>query len=238
MSDSIPFTDSNPPQSDVALVQSILQGDVQALERMMRQHNRRLFRVARGILRDDADAEDAVQEGYIQAHRALAGFRGEARLSTWLTRIIVNQALERRRRRTRAPSPSGDGSAPEPQDEVLAETPESLALRGELRRLIEASIDGLPEAHRSVFILRAVEGLSIEETALSLGISRANTKTRFLRARAQLREALGNRLGPLLEDVFSFDGSRCDRLVAGVFRRLGLAAPSLPDPAETLFRIS
>lgn len=219
------------PVADAALVSRILAGDALAFERMMRQHNRRLFRVARSILRDDAEAEDAVQEGYIEAHRALAGFRGEAKLSTWLTRIIVNQALARRRRRNIPAATEeeletlaeGDGDAP-------PETPETLAMRGELRRLIEASIDGLPDAYRTVFMLRAVEGLSVEETAATLGISSGNTKVRFLRARGQLRTTLGARLGPLLEDVFAFDGARCDRIVAQVCARLGLPAPSLTAP--------
>ena len=215
--------------ADAALVSRILAGDALAFEQLMRQHNRRLFRVARSILRDDAEAEDAVQDGYIEAHRALAGFRGEARLSTWLTRVIVNQALARRRRRNMPTATEqeietaagGDGDVP-------PETPETLAMRSELRRLIEASIDGLPDAYRSVFMLRAVEGLSVEETAATLGISTGNTKVRFLRARGQLRTALGARLGPLLEDVFAFNGERCDRIVARVFARLGLPAPSFP----------
>ena len=237
MSTSILPAESGAPSPDAVLVCSILAGDVHAFEHMMRQHNRRLFRVACSILRDDTEAEDAVQEGYILAYRAMAGFRGDARLSTWLTRIIVNQALERRRRgRVRAETVSEIEALPEDAGDELAETPEVLAMRSELRRLIETSIDGLPEAHRTVFILRAVEGLSVEETAVSLGISQANTKTRFLRARAQLRQVLGQRLGPLLEDVFSFDGSRCDRIVARVCARLGLAATVLPDAGELLSR--
>ncbi|HJV28827.1 MAG TPA: RNA polymerase sigma factor [Aromatoleum sp.] len=222
------------PGTDTALVDRILAGDVLAFERMMRLHNRRLFRVARSILRDDAEAEDAVQDGYIEAHRALAGFRGEAKLSTWLTRIIVNQALARRRRPHMPVATEeeldtlakGDGDVP-------PETPETLAMRAELRRLIEASIDGLPDAYRTVFMLRAVEGLSVEETAATLGISSGNTKVRFLRARGQLRNALGARLGSLLEDVFAFDGARCDRIVAQVCARLGLPAPSLPAVGES-----
>lgn len=223
--------------SDAALACSIVAGEPGAFERLMRQHNRRLFRVARSILRDDAEAEDALQEGYIKAHRAMAGFRGDARLSTWLTRIIVNQALESKRRRPVEPvehaagepvTESSFGSAPE--------TPETLAMRNDLRRLIEHAIDDLPDNYRHVFMLRAVEGLSVDETAASLGISEANTKVRLLRARSRLRESLGQRLGPLLENVFAFDGQRCDRIVARVCARLGLPAPAvsgqvaLPSP--------
>jgi RNA polymerase sigma-70 factor (ECF subfamily) len=220
-------------EPDTALVSRILAGDALAFERLMREHNRRLFRVARSILRDDAEAEDVLQEGYIRAHRALGGFRGESRLSTWLTRIVVNQALERRRSRPLAGAADADAdSLVEQGSGSLPETPETLAMRGELRRLIEASIDGLPETHRSVFILRAVEGLSVEETAASLGISQANTKVRFLRARGLLRDSLGQHLGPLIEDVFAFEGGRCDRVVAAVLARLGLSSRMLPASGE------
>lgn len=221
---------------DAALVASILAGETQAFERLMRIHNRRLFRAARSILHDDDEAEDAVQEGYIRAFGALAGFRGEARLSTWLTRIVVNQALQRQRQR-HLPM-TVDGGCDEPivrTGDTLPETPESEAMRSELRRLVEASIDGLPSSYRSVFMLRAVEGLSVEETSASLGISEASTKIRFLRARQQLRQALGRRLGPLLEDVFTFAGGRCDRIVARVHARLGLAGPRVPVSGEFPF---
>lgn len=223
------------PVSDAALAHSIVTGEAGAFERLMRQHNRRLFRVARSILRDDAEAEDALQEGYIKAHRAMAGFRGDARLSTWLTRIIVNQALERRQRFHNASDAQAEGEAViEIGVEGVPETPETLAMRNDLRRLIEHSIDDLPEAYRSVFILRAVEGLSVEETAASLGISETNTKVRLLRARARLRESLGQRLGPLLENVFAFDGHRCDRIVSRVCARLGLPTVTVSGPGTLL----
>lgn len=213
--------------SDAALACSIVAGEPGAFERLMREHNRRLFRVARSILRDDAEAEDALQEGYIKAHRAMAGFRGDARLSTWLTRIIVNQALEcRRRRPVEAAEQAGDEPVTDSTFGSTPETPETLAVRHDLQRLIERAIDDLPDNYRSVFMLRAVEGLSVEETAASLGISGGSTKVRLLRARSLLRESLGQRLGPLLEDVFAFDGQRCDRIVAQVCARLGLPAPA------------
>lgn len=225
MKNTIPGQGSPTPSADAMVVAGILQGDARALERLMRENNRRLFRVARSILRDDSEAEEAVQDGYIHAYQAMSRFRGDSRLSTWLTRIIVNQALERKRRQHLP-------AAPEDQAERLAgppaETPESLAMRSELLRLIEAAIDALPASYRSVFMLRAVEGLSVEETALALGISQANTKTRFLRARAQLRESLGQQLGPLIENVFAFDGGRCDRIVERVLARLGLVLPPFP----------
>jgi RNA polymerase sigma-70 factor (ECF subfamily) len=208
------------------LARQVMGGDAKALEQLMRTHNRRLFRVARSILGNDAEAEDALQEGYIRAYRKMASFRGQASLSTWLTRIVVNQALEGRRRRRHAPEIDGDIEEIADTAEI-GETPESLAMRSQLRSLIETSIDGLPETYRTVFIMRAVEGLSVEETADALGISEANTKTRFLRARALLRDALGHRIGPVLENVFAFDGGRCDRIVAHVLARLGLSVSPL-----------
>lgn len=227
--------------SDAALACSIVAGEPGAFEQLMRQHNRRLFRVARSILRDDAEAEDALQEGYIKAHSAMAGFRGDARLSTWLTRIIVNQALESRRRRPVEPAEHVTGEpATESRFGSAPETPETLAMRNDLRRLIEHAVDELPDNYRHVFMLRAVEGLSVAETATSLGISEVNTKVRLLRARALLRESLGQHLGPLLENVFAFDGQRCDRIVAHVCARLGLPAPAVSGqvalPSPTLPR--
>lgn len=223
MSTSTLSAEYDPRVSDLALARRVAAGDAGAFECVMRRHNRRLFRVARSILQDDAEAEDALQDGYIQAHRAMADFRGDASLSTWLTRIIVNQALARRRRRPVAESGADDAEALVAEGaDTRPETPETLAMRSELRRLIEASIDGLPEAYRTVFMLRAVEGLSVEETAAALGISAANTKVRLLRARARLRDALGRHLGPLVEDVFAFNGRRCDRIVERVLTRLGL----------------
>lgn len=223
---------ANPPaESQAALVAAILAGQPQAFERLMRQHNRRLFRVARSIVGNDGAAEDVVQEGYVQAYRALPGFRGEARLSTWLTRIIVNLALSHRRRfdplDDSSPLETGEAerlAAPEPARR--ADSPEAVLLRSELRQLIEQAIDALPAPYRSVFVLRAIEEMSVEETASVLGISPGNTKVRFLRARQQLRSALGQQLGVLLDELFSFDGARCDRIVSRVAIRLGLPCPA------------
>lgn len=227
-----PSASPHAPHSDTALVAGIVAGDMTAFESMMRQNNRRLFRVARSILRDDSEAEEAVQDGYVQAFRTLDRFRGEARLSTWLTRIVVNQALERsRRRKLPHAGPADEARLAEAAPDGVAETPETLAMRAELRRVVEVAIDGLDDAYRSVFMLRAVEGLSVAETADALGISEANAKVRYLRARNRLRSALGQRLGPLIESVFSFDGRRCDRLVTGVLSRLGLDAPACVAPA-------
>lgn len=214
-------------ETDATLISAVLAGDNNAFQRIMRINNRRLFRVARSIVRNDADAEDVVQEGYISAFGALHDFRGDASLSTWLTRIVVNGALQRVRRKQPVNSTSFDVDNPDDSStlhvsDVMQETPESLTLRAELRRLMEQSVDCLPEGYREVFILRLVEGLNIDETATCLGISRPLVKTRLLRARRLLQESMGSKIGPLLEDVFAFDGARCDRLVINVCTRLGI----------------
>ena len=201
---------------DAELCERVRRGDKGAFEQLMRRHNRTLFRTARAILRDDAEAEEAVQDAYLQAYRALADFRGEAKLSTWLTRIAANEALARRRKHVRrdalAPVVGLDGAA----QACTRDGPRDLAERGELRRLIEASIDRLPEALRSVFVLRAVENLSVEETAAALGIRPPTVRSRFFRARSRLRTALSGDIDVTLDDAFSFAGARCDRIVAGV----------------------
>jgi RNA polymerase sigma-70 factor (ECF subfamily) len=191
----------------------------------MRRHNRTLFRTARAILRDDAEAEDAVQEAYLHAHRALATFRGDARLSTWLVRIVANEALGRLRKRTRR----ADVLPLSPVEEIPAmrteDGPESAAQRAAMRRLLEKRIDALPETYRAVFVLRALEELSVEETAAALGIAQATVRTRFFRARSQLREALSREIDLAYDDAFSFAGERCDRVVARVLA--GLSADAI-----------
>ena len=219
-------TDLPPPatlNSDSTLIADVLARQPGAFERVMRLHNRRLFRAARSILRDDSEAEEAVQEGYISAYHALAGFKGQSSLSTWLTRIVVNKALARRR----GHAAQGEVCAAPPDEAHTSptESPEAQAMRGELRRLIEASVDALPEQSRSVFMLRAVEEMSVAETAASLCMSEAAVKTALFRARRQLRDRIGDAVGPAIDEFFAFDGARCDRLVEAVRRRLGLAPP-------------
>ena len=202
--------------SDLDLVGRIRAGDMQAMEAMMRKHNRLLFRTARAILLDDAEAEDAVQEAYLQAYRALDRFRGESKLSTWLVRIAANEALMRRRRRASRGEviPISEGAID------MKPGPENEAMRGEVGRLIEAKIDALPEGYRTVFMLRAVQELSVEETAAILGMPEATVRTRFFRARGLLRESLARDVDIAMQDAFAFDGARCDRVVARVLERL------------------
>ena len=226
--------DSRPPTRPVTQDASSPKGggvDRAAFEALMRRHNRRLFRTARAILRDDAAAEDALQDAYVAAFRGLAGFRGEAEPSTWLTRIVVNQALQllRRSGRERIVVPidgSGrDGDDGDDRIEAIAGespdgTPEDAMLRTELRKLIERGIDDLPEAFRTVFVLREVEELSVEETARCLDLAEATVRTRLFRAKARLRESIARELDVASREVFAFDGERCDRIVAAVLRRI------------------
>jgi RNA polymerase sigma-70 factor (ECF subfamily) len=210
---------------DNGLIAQAAAGDARAFEALMRRYNRMLFRTARAILRDDAEAEDALQEAYLQAYRSLASFRAEAKLSTWLARIVANEALMRRRKQTRRadilPMQSADSAEVEQVMETDSDNaPDMRAARGEMRRLLEAQIDALPETYRTVFMLRAVEELSAEETAAVLEIPAATVRTRLFRARSLLREALAQKIDLACEDAFSFAGERCDRVVAGVLARL------------------
>lgn len=214
--------------SDAELAQRIAGHDERAFELLMRRHNQSLYRTARSILKDDAEAEDAVQNAYLQAYRAIGKFRGESALSTWLTRIVVNEAIaksRKNRRRAEVIRLSGETEFEIDASEVnmnpgLNESPELAAMRTQARQLIEHSIDALPDAFRTVFMLRAVEEMSGEEVAACLGIPEATVRTRFFRARGLLREALSREIDFALEGAFSFDGARCDRIVAGVLLSL------------------
>jgi RNA polymerase sigma-70 factor, ECF subfamily len=203
--------------TDTELIARILSGDLRALETLMRLHNRTLYRTARAILRDDAEAEDAVQETYLQAYRKLGTFRGDSKLSTWLVRIAANEALMRRRRN------------PRPADVVEQETasdapgPQENAERSEARRLLETHIDALPDGYRSVFVLRAVEEFSVEETAAALAIPQATVRSRYFRARGLLRAWMADDLDAAPGDAFAFAGVRCDRIVRTVLTVLTVA---------------
>ena len=196
---------------DPELVERIRGGDMRAMETLMRRHNRVLYRTARAILRDDAEAEDAVQEAYLQAYRSLATFRGESKLSTWLVRIAANEALMRRRRNIRM----AEVVSLDPAIQAQEDHGDSM-----LRRILEKRIDALPDEYRAVFVLRALEELSVEETAAALGISEATVRTRYFRARGLLRESLARDVDRTLEEAFAFDGERCDRMVARVLERI------------------
>ncbi|MGH8457021.1 MAG: RNA polymerase sigma factor [Stenotrophobium sp.] len=214
--------------SDAELARQIVAGDRDALTLLMRRNNQPLYRTARSILKDDAEAEDAVQEAYIHAYRAMDKFRDDAKLSTWLVRIVVNEALGRLRKRSRRAEViqlddntlQGICAGELNMSESTPEQPERSALRAETRRLLEAKIDQLPDAFRTVFVLRALEEMTVDEAAVCLGIPAATVRTRYFRAKGLLREALAREIDFSLEDAFSFAGERCDRIVAGVLDRL------------------
>jgi RNA polymerase sigma-70 factor (ECF subfamily) len=199
----------------------------QAFQEIMRRNNRRLFRAARGILGSDWEAEEVVQDAYVKGFRALESFRQEAQLGTWLTRIVINEAQGRLRgRREHLPLSELDGTA---MGEIIQfpgggphTDPERETALSEIRSLLEQAIETLPAPFREVFVLRQVEGLSVEETAHVLSLPPETVKTRLHRARMRLRRALQDRLAPALKDTFPFEGERCRRLTAAVLRRLGL----------------
>lgn len=223
------------PSGDAELVQCIAQGDRRALVSLMRRYNQRLYRVARGILRNEADAEEAVQETFFLAFGAMAKFRGDSSLATWLTRIVVNESTRRLRKTKRLSTwmefeddlePFDDGSR-EGYNGTRPEQPEQAMARLEIRRLIEAKIDALPSEFRTVFIMRAVEDLPVDEVAECLSIPASTVRTRYFRAKGLLRKMLAQEVGDGIEDAFSFAGDRCDRIVEGVLARLAkvLAPP-------------
>jgi RNA polymerase sigma-70 factor (ECF subfamily) len=217
-----------PPEiDDGALARRVLAGDHAAFELLMRRHNRRLYRVARAMLRNDAEAEDALQDAYLAAYQSLASFRGEASLATWLSRVVTNQCLARMRREKRRDNivPMVPLGGPGEQEHAAmpsepSDTPDRALVRAELRAVLERKLDELPEAFRTVFVLRCVEELSVEETAKCLDIPEATVRSRHFRARSMLRESLAQEIDIAERDVFSFDGSRCDRIVAGVLEKI------------------
>lgn len=222
----MPAAPNHPLQqlSDLAIVQRARSGDEAAFELIMRRHNRMLFRAARGIVDDGAEAQDVVQEAYLRAFTRLDSFRAEAALGTWLTRIAVNAALDAMRSKGRVVYLEDQAvpmqTDPLTQPAPAGETPDALAQQAQLRGILESAITRLPPIYRSVFILRAVEELSVEATAESLGVSTDVVKTRFLRARALLRDTLGAQVEAHTVEAFAFAGARCDGVVANVLDEL------------------
>lgn len=220
--------------TDLEIARRVAAGDLAAFVLLMRRCNRPMFRAARAILGNDADAEEAVQEAYLLAYRAIGAFRGNAKLSTWLVRIVANEALARRRKDQRramvVPIRSGleEEALNAEVDMPSPDGPQERAGRAEMRRVLEAKIDALPEEFRAVFVLRALEELSVEETAAALGIPASTVRTRFFRARSRLREALSQEVDFAFDDAFAFAGARCDRMVANVLRRLKAGDADVP----------
>lgn len=231
--DTTPLTAPALRHADHELARRVATGDTAAFERLMRRHNQRLFRLARATLRHDGDAEDALQDAYLQAYRSIGSFRGEASLGTWLSQLVMNECLNRLRKQARrhaiAPmvqaEPAAEDGLPEQEEEVPmdlppAERPDEALARAQLRTLIERRLDELPERFAAVFVLRGVEGLSVEETAQSLGVPQATVRSRYFRARGLLRASLAQDLDLAQQGVFAFDGGRCDRIVGAVLASL------------------
>jgi RNA polymerase sigma-70 factor (ECF subfamily) len=213
--------------SDMDIVKRVLAGDNASFELIMRRYNRRLYRVARTVLRNDADAEDVVQDAYIRAYEHLHTFEGRGAFSAWLAKITLNEALGRLRGADSAKNQISFDDAEESEEaNYMANlvsnlpSPEQNAARGEVRHLLESAIDALPDAYRMVFVLCGVEEMTIAETADCLDVEPATVKTRYHRARNILRQQLSSLVDSTAGEVFSFDGERCDRIVSGVFLRL------------------
>ncbi len=213
---------------DAELVRRAIARDGSAFRTIMTRNNRRLYRVARGILRNDSEAEDVVQETYVKAFVRLEQFRGDSSLATWLTRITINEALQRlRRERTvsesEIPEPQRSGAQIIRFPESAYDDPERTMAQREILRLVEKATDDLPDGFRIVFMTRVIEGMSIEETAELLDLQPETVKTRLHRARQLVRKQLESQIGPVLMDAFPFAGRRCERMSETVLRRLGLA---------------
>jgi RNA polymerase sigma-70 factor, ECF subfamily len=219
---------------DEEVVARVLAGEIALFEILMRRYNQRLYRISRVILRDDGEAEDVMQDAYVRAYEHLNQFAGRAQFSTWLTRIAIHEALARKRRRGRmeeldALPSNGDAMS------ILkssAPSPETGAATAETRALLEQAIDHLPEAYRTVVMLREIEEMSVAETAESLGVSDAVVKTRLHRAHAMLRKELYARAKGRATDLYQFHAVRCDRVVKAVFERIREKTPVEPGPVQ------
>jgi RNA polymerase sigma-70 factor (ECF subfamily) len=206
---------------DEQVIAHVLAGQTALFEVLMRRHNERVYRTARAILHDDGEVEDVMQQAYVNAYAHLRQFDGRAAFATWLTRIVVHESLARARRRGRFQSIDGEERAMENVVPLQSrQNPERQAFDREVRVLLEAAVDTLPDGLREVFVLRLVEGLSTAETAACLGINEDAVKTRLARARARLRNDLTSRMGAIAPDIFRFFRPRCDRIVKDVLSRI------------------
>jgi RNA polymerase sigma-70 factor (ECF subfamily) len=211
------------PLTDEEVVARVLGGETSMFEIVMRRYNQLLYRVARAILRNDGEAEDVMQDAYVRAYEHLDQFAGRAKFSTWLTRIAVHEALARQRHGSRYqeldPMSEREG---DPMDgfAVMALNPEQEASNSEIRSLLEEAVEKLPDAYRTVFMLRDIEEMSTTDTANALEISEENVKVRLHRARALLRKSLYARAGMERKEAFNFHAVRCDRVVKNVFERI------------------
>jgi RNA polymerase sigma-70 factor (ECF subfamily) len=208
---------------DGSVARRIAAGDRVAFELLMRRHNRKLYRLARATLRDDVEAQDALQEAYLAAFRSIGQFRGDASLGTWLSRLVLNECLGRIRRHDRRQNVIPMVRADEQLTDNCvdqSESPDAATTRAQVRNLLERRVDELPDSFRAVFVMRSVEDLSVAETALTLGIPEETVRSRHFRAKSLLRAALEAQFGQAESDLFDFGGEHCDRIVASVLAQL------------------
>ncbi|MFC5527765.1 RNA polymerase sigma factor [Rhodanobacter ginsengisoli] len=212
---------------DHALVALVRGGQREAFGQIMQRCNQRLFRIARSVIGEDSEAEDVLQESYLRAYRKLDSFRGDSTLLTWLTSIVLNEARGRLRRRHRMVGLDQLDAAPDDTHQIIrfpskfgSEDPAVSAARVQIRHLLEHAIDALPEAFRTVYMMRDVEECTVEETAQLLSIRPETVKTRLHRARRLLRTSLQGTLAATMSEAFPFMGQRCARVSAAVMARL------------------
>jgi RNA polymerase sigma-70 factor (ECF subfamily) len=215
---------------EAELVESARRKDRAAVRSIIKQHNRRLYRLARSIVRDDSEAEDVLQEAYLRAFASLDSFRGEAQFGTWIGRIVINEALGSRRRKRSTIDVDLHQQTVRPDAEIIPFPaanpeldPEKTMAQREIRMLLEGAIDRLPETFRQVLVARLIEGMSVQETADLFAIPPQTVKTRLHRARGLLKREMEKHIGPVIGGAFPFAGRRCDRLTENVLARLDLA---------------
>src|ERR687888_369220 len=202
--------------TDAEIVERVRAGETSLFEILMRRHNQRIYRVARAVVRDENDAEDVMQQAYLNSFMHLNQFQDRSQFSTWLTRIALHEALARRRKWRPDESPEEvmeTLTSPQPD-------PERQAYAAELKGLLEAAVDSLPESYRLVFMLREIEGLSTSETAAGLDLGDEAVKTRLHRAKAMVRSAIAERMGASSAEAFAFPATRCNRVVAAVMAEI------------------
>jgi RNA polymerase sigma-70 factor (ECF subfamily) len=212
---------------DAEVIQLVLAGDTALFELLVRRYNQRLYRVSRAIVKDENEAEDVMQQAYVNAYVHLAQFAGRCTFATWLTKIAVHEALSRVRRPQRVQQSLSRGDSEDADIGALPSItpdPEHEAFASELRKLLEAVIDDLSDGYRSVFMMREVEGLTTLEVAQCLDITEDTVKTRLHRAKLLLRQAIAERVGYRTAEAFQFHLSRCDRVVSNVLAKIDALA--------------
>ena len=224
MSEALPIRGIT-PADELSLARRIAGGERAAFEVLMRRYNRRLYRLARALLRDEAEAKDALQDAYLCAYRCIGQFRGDAALSTWLSRLVLNECGARRRRSLRRENIIPIVSAEASMEAFIripdsGELPDHCTARAQMRSVLERKVSELPESLRLVFVLRSIEELSVEEIAATLAISADTVRSRHFRAKGMLRESLAREIDLAESDLFEFGGSHCDGVVARVLARV------------------